>query len=144
MYSTAYLVLVVLASLVMGCAIWAAVALDVIRKRERTALEVTLGAVEGSILSDQTLSAASWSLVGAILGGLAACWLIRLANVWIAGSGMDLPFLLASPRLFIVAATWSIILTVVVAFLPVLHGLRNEPLQDLVRSDFQSRKGVAV
>jgi len=75
---------------------------------------------------------------------LAAWWLIRLANVWIAGSGMDLPFLLASPRLFVVAATWSAVLTIVVAFLPVLHGLRNEPLEALIRPDFQSRKGVAV
>jgi hypothetical protein len=144
MYSIAYLVLVVLVSLVIGCAIWAAVALDVIQQRERTALEVTLGAGEGSILSDQTLSAGSWSLLGAILGGVAAWWLIRLANVWIIGSGVDLPFLLASPRLFIVAATWSIILTIVAAFLPVLHGLQNESLEALVRPDFQSRKGVAL
>ena len=144
MYSIAYLVLVVLVSLVMGCAIWAAVALYVIRHQERTALEVILGVNDGSILSDQTLNAASWSLVGAILGGLAAWWITRLANVWIAVSGIDLPFLLASPRLFVVAAMWSIVLTIVVAFLPVLHGLRNEPLEALVRPDFQSRKGVAV
>jgi len=144
MYSLAYLVLVVLVSLVMGSAIWAAVSLYVIQQRGRTALEMILGMGAGSILSDQTLNAASWSLVGAILGGLAAWWLIRLANVWIAGSGMDLPFLLASPRLFVVAATWSAVLTIVVAFLPVLHGLRNEPLEALIRPDFQSRKGVAV
>jgi len=142
MYSIGYLIQAVFASLVMGCALWAAVALDVNQRRERTALEMVLGAGESSILSELILSAASLSVLGALAGALAAWWLTKLANAWIAGSSIDLPYLLASPRLFIVSVAWSVVLTILVAFLPTLQGLRNEPLRALVRADIQARRGV--
>jgi len=141
-YSLGYVVLAVFVSLVMGSAVWSAVALDVNQQREQTALEMALGAGESNILSGQTLSAAMWGLLGALMGASVAWWLVLVANVWIAGSGMDLPFLLASPRLLIVVIAWSVILTILAAFLPALQGLRDDPLQVLIHPDVQSRIGV--
>ncbi len=142
MYSIGYLILGIFASLVMGCVLWTAVALDVNQRRERTALEMALGAGESNILSELTLSAASRSVLGALAGALAAWWLARLANAWIADSGIGLPYLLASPRLFVVGAAWSVVLAILVAFLPALQGLRDDPLRVLVRADIQVRRGV--
>ena len=144
MYSIAYLVLVVFASLGMGWAVWAAVGVDVHRRRERIALEMALGAAEGNILSEQALGAASWSALGALLGVSLAVWSATEANAWISTWGIHMPRLAASPRLLVVVAIWTMVLAIVAAILPSLQGLRDDPLRLLVRGSVPSHEGVEL
>jgi hypothetical protein len=144
LYSTAYVVLGAFASLGMALTIWAAVGLDVNRRKERMALEMALGAAEGNILSEQALGAASWAVLGALVGVVLAVWSAGVANAWIAASGAYLPRLVPSARLLVVSAIWTIVLATLAAVLPALQGLRDDPLRLLVRAGVPSREGVEL
>jgi hypothetical protein len=144
MYSIAYLVVAAFASLGMGWAVWAAVGVDVHRRRERIALEMALGAAEGNILSERALGAASWSALGALLGVSLAVWSATEANAWISTRGIHMPRLVASPRLLVVVAIWTIVLAIVAAIVPSLQGLRDDPLRLLVRGSVPSHEGVEL
>jgi len=142
MYSIGCVILAVALSVGMAATIWSAVGLDLHWQRERVALEMALGAAEGSILSAQALSAAAWSALGALAGAVTARWLVQAANALIDQLSMDVPRLLASARLLTVAGIWTVVLTILVALPPTLRGLKDDPLRLLVRAGIPTHEGA--
>jgi hypothetical protein len=127
LYSIGLAVLVMCVTVLIGGAITGAVSLDLRERRERISLEVIMGAGEGRILSAYALDAVMWCLLAGSAGALAAEWLIAQANSWIADSGRNLPLLLPSTTVYVLALVWGAVIGVLVAIPPVLRELVVDP-----------------